>query len=133
MLHRRPDLEGHAIIARKLSFDSASERVEMENASAPSVQSEPANMESTAARNSESAVLRAPFDGAAAGLGDRESPLELSEGRARAMYDQIATYIEEVRTSFRIDVSDAVHTRCMDDLHSLRRGRLNASRSLWKT
>ena len=72
MLHWSPDPEVHAIIARKISFDSSSVRVEIENASAHSVQSEPANMESTAFRTSESAVLRAPFSGGAAGLRDRE-------------------------------------------------------------
>ena len=125
MLHWSPDVEGHAIIARKLLFDSASVRVEMENASAPSIQSEPANMESTAFRTSESAALRVPFGGGAAGLSDREPWPELSEGRTSSMYDWIATYIEEVRTLLRIDVSDAVYTRCMEELRSLREGRFD--------
>ena len=73
-------------------------------------------MESTAFRTSESAALRVPFGGAAAGLSDREQSPELSEGRARAMYDRIATYIEEVRTALRIDVTEAVYTRCMEEL-----------------
>lgn len=47
MLHLSPDLDGHAIIARKLSFDSASVRDEMEEGSAPTIQSEAANMTST--------------------------------------------------------------------------------------
>ena len=72
MLLWSPDLEGHAIIARKLLFDSASVRVGMENASASSIQSEPANMDSTAFRTSESAVLRAPFCGGAAGRSERK-------------------------------------------------------------
>ena len=39
------------------------------------------------------------------------------------MYERIAIYIEEVLTSLRIDVSDAVYTRCMEELRSLREGR----------
>ena len=127
------------IIARRLSFESASARVEMEERPAPSIQSEPANMESTAFCTSESAALRVPFGGAATGLSDRELSPELSEGRARAMYDRIATYIEEVRTALRIDVTEAVYIpqrvyirvawKNYDPL--VRRG-LNASPSLWR-
>ena len=100
MLHWSLDLEGHAIIARRLSFESASARVEMEEGTPPSIQSEPANIESTTCRTSESAALRVPFGGGAAGPSDREPSPELSECHARAMYDRIATYIEEVRTRF---------------------------------
>ena len=41
------------------------------------------------------------------------------------MYERIAEYIEEVRTSVRIDVSDHVYQRCMDELRSLREGRFD--------
>lgn len=38
------------------------------------------------------------------------------------MYGRIAEYIEEVQTSFGIDVSDAAYTRCMNELRSFREG-----------
>ena len=123
MLHWSPDLEGHAIIARRLSYESASARVEMKEGTAPSIQSEPANKESTAFHTSEPAALCVPFGGSAAGLSDREPSPDLSEGRARVMYDRIASYIEEVRTALRIDVADAVYTRCLEELRSFREGR----------
>ena len=105
----------------------------MEEGAANSTQTEPADMDSTAFRTSESAAFRAS-DGAAlrvqvgdgaTGLSDREPSPDLSEGRARAMHDGIAEYIAEVRTSVRIDVSDAVYARCMEELRSLREGRFD--------
>ena len=41
------------------------------------------------------------------------------------MFDRTSEYIEEVRTSLRIDVSDHVYTRCMSELCSLREGRFD--------
>ena len=41
------------------------------------------------------------------------------------MYERIADYIEEVRTSLRIDVTDAVYSRCMEELRSLREGQFD--------
>ena len=41
------------------------------------------------------------------------------------MYERIAEYIEDVQTSLRIDVSDHVYRRCMDELRSLREGRFD--------
>ena len=41
------------------------------------------------------------------------------------MYERIAEYIEDVRTSHRIDVSDHFYRRCMDELRSLREGRFD--------
>ena len=38
------------------------------------------------------------------------------------MYERIADYIEDVRTSLRIDVMDAVYSGCMEELCSLRQG-----------
>ena len=49
--------------------------------------------------------------------------LDFSEGRARAMYDRFAAHIEDVRTSLRIDISDSVYNRCIEELRSLREGR----------
>ena len=132
MLHWSPDLEGHAIIARKISLESASERVEMESASVPSIQSEPANMDSTAFRTSDSAVLCAPLGGGGAGLGEREPSPELSEGRARAMYGSRhilwrsgprleSTYLmRSIRVVWKNSVPFA-------------KGGLNAFPSLWRT
>ena len=39
------------------------------------------------------------------------------------MYDRIAEHIEEARTSLRIDVTDSVYARCMEELRFLREGR----------
>ena len=48
------------------------------------------------------------------------------------MFNRIADYIEEVRTSLRIDVSDTVYTHCMAELGSLREGRFGrVSQLLW--
>lgn len=58
----------------------------------------------------------------AAGPRDRE-PSPNSEERGGAMYALIAQYIEEVRTSIRIEVSDTVYARCMAELRSLREAR----------
>ena len=59
----------------------------------------------------------------AAGPRDCELSPDFSEGRARAMYDRIAEHIEEVQTSLRIDVTDSVYARCMEELRSLRERR----------
>ena len=59
----------------------------------------------------------------AAGPRDRETSPDFSEGRAHTMYDRIAEHIEEVRTSLRIDVTESVYARCMEELRSLRDGR----------
>ena len=48
-----------------------------------------------------------------------------SEERAAGMFDRIAEYIEEVRTSLRINVSDHVYARYMAELRSLREGRFD--------
>ena len=109
---RRP-----AIDPRRLSFSSASVRVEMREGSEPSARSALADMRPSALR------VR-PSDGAA-GPRDREPSLEAPEGRAGAMYERIAEYIEDVQTSLRIDVSDHVYRRCMDELRSLREGRFD--------
>ena len=107
---RRP-----AIDPGRLSFSSAFVRVEMSEGSEPSARSAPADMRPSALR------VR-PTDGAA-GPRDRKPSLEVPEGRARAMYERIAEYIEDVRTSLRIDVSDHVYQRCIDEIRSLREGR----------
>ena len=41
------------------------------------------------------------------------------------MYERIAEYIEDVRPSLRIDVSDHVYRRCMDELRSLCKGKFD--------
>ena len=87
----------------------------MSEGSEPLARSAPADMRPSALR------VR-PTDGAA-GPRDREPLLEVPEGRARTVYERIAEYIEDVRTSLRIDVSDHVYRRCMDELRSLREGR----------
>ena len=77
MLHWSPDLKGHAIIARKLSLNSASLRVEMQEGSEPSMKFAPADMRPTA--------YRVPVGDGAAGHGDREPSSGFFEERARAM------------------------------------------------
>ena len=100
-----------AIDPRRLLFSSASVRFEMSEGFEPSARPAPADMR--------------PRDGAA-GPRDRELSLEVPEGRARAMYERIAEYIEDVPTSLCIDVSDHVYRRCMDELRSLRKGRFHS-------
>ena len=109
---RRP-----AIDPRRLSFSSPSVRIVMSESSEPSARSAPADMRPSA--------LRVRLSDRTAGPRDRELSLEVSEGRARAMYERIAEYIEDVRTSLRIDVSDHVYRRCMDELRALREGRFD--------
>ena len=122
MLHWSPDLGGHTIIARRLSFESASERLEMENASAH--QFNPNQRIWSQPRSAPPGQPCFAPHSAAAPLGSVIANCRLNCQRdARAIYDRIATYIEEVRNSPRIDVSDAVYTRCMDELRSLREGR----------
>ena len=108
---------GSAIDPRILSFSSASVRIEMSEGSEPSARSAPADMRP-------SALVVRLSDGAA-GPRDRELSLEVPEGRARAMYERIAEYIEDVRTFLCIDVFDHVYRRCMDELRSLREGRFD--------
>ena len=71
------------------------------------------------------AALRVRVGDGDAGPRDRKPAPDFSEGRARAMYDRIAEYIEDVRTSLRIDVSDSVYSRCMEELRSLCEGRFD--------
>ena len=87
----------------------------MNEGSEPTVHSAPADMRASALR------VR-PGDGAA-GRRDRELSLDYSEGCARAMYERITEYIEEFRTSLRIDVTDHVYARCRDESRFLREGR----------
>ena len=80
-----------------------------------SIRSEPADVRESA--------RRVQVGDGAAGPRHREPSPDFSEGRPRAMYDRIAEHIEEVRTSLRIDVTDSVYARCMEELRSLREGR----------
>ena len=89
----------------------------MSKGSEPSARSASADMP-------QSALRVRPTDGAA-GPREHEPSLKVPEGRARAMYERMAEYIEDVRTSLRIDVSDHVYRRCMDELRSLRKGRFD--------
>ena len=70
-------------------------------------------------------VTSATFGDGEAGRRDCEPSPESSQVQAAAMFDRIADYIEEVRNFLRIDVSDAVYTRCMPELRSLREGRFD--------
>ena len=107
-------------ISEKTSFPSASDRVGMSQDYEPSICSEAADP-SPAAMQSPSATSG---DGDT-GPRDREPSPGSSEESAAAMFDSITEYIEEVRTSLRIDVSDHVYTRCMAELRSLREGRFD--------
>ena len=121
MLQWSPDLEDPGIrTPRRVPFPSASDRGKMSQEYEPSVRSEAADR-SPAAMQSPSA----PSGDGDAGPRDREPSPGSSEERAAAMFDRIAEYIEEVRTSIRIDVSDHVYTRCMAELRSLRERRFD--------
>ena len=121
MLQWYLDLEDPGVrTPRRIPFASASDRVEMSQDYEPSIRSEPADL-SPAGMQSPSA----PSGDGDAGLRDREPSPRSSEERAAAIFDRIAEYIEEVRTSLRIDVSDHVYTRCMAELRSLREGRFD--------
>ena len=98
------------ITPRGLSLTSASVRVEMSGEYPTSVRSELVDVREVA--------LRVQVGDGDAGPRDREPSPDFSEGRARTMYDRIAGYIEDVRTSFLIDVSDSVYARCMEALYS---------------
>ena len=87
----------------------------MKEGSEPTVHSATADM-----RASE---LRIQPGHGAAGPRDREPSPDYSSERARAMYERIAEYIEDVRTSLRIDMIYHVYARCRDESRSLREGR----------
>ena len=106
MLQWSPDLEDSNIVPKTLYLSSASVRVEMSEEYEASIRSSPADLRTAATQ-----VSSAPFSDGDAGLRDREPLPESSEGQAAAMYERIADYIEEVRTSLRIDVTGAVYTR----------------------
>ena len=101
-------------------FPSAPDRVEMSQDYEPSIRSEAADPSPAAMQ-----VPSAPSGDGDAGPRDREPSPGSSEEQAAAMFDRIAEYIEEVRTSLRIDVSYAVYNRCMNELRSLREGRFD--------
>ena len=86
----------------------------------PSIRSETADPSPAAMQ-----VSAAPSGDGDKGRRDREPSPGSSEEQAAAMIDRIAEYIEKVRTSLRIDVSDAVYNRCMTELRSLRDGRFD--------
>ena len=68
-------------------------------------------------------ALRVQVGDGDAGRRDCQPSPDVSELRVCAMYDRIAEYIEDVRTSLRIDVSDSVYARCMEELRSPCEGR----------
>ena len=115
MLQWSLDLEDPEDHSEQVVVSSLSVRVEMSEGSEPSGHPAPADMWASALR-----VL--PGDGAA-GPRDREPSLDYSEGRARAIYERIAEYVEDIRTSLRIDVTYHVYARCRDESRSLREGR----------
>ena len=80
-----------------------------------SIRSEPADVQETA--------LPVRVGDGDADPHDRGPAPDSSEGRAGAMYDRIAEYIEDVLTSLRIDVSNSVYSRSMQELRFLREGR----------
>ena len=121
MLQWSPDLEDPGVrTPRRLPFPSASDRVEMSQEYGPSVRSKAADP-SPATMQSPSA----PSGDGDAGPRDREPSPGSSEETEAAMFDRITEYIEEVRTSLQIDVSDHLYTRCMAELRSLREGRFD--------
>ena len=92
----------------------------MEEGSEPSIRSAPADMRAAAME-----VPSAPSGDGDAGLRYREPSPPSLEGQEAAMYERIADYIGEVRTSLRIDVTDAVYSRCMEELRSVRAERFD--------
>ena len=60
-----------------------------------------------------------------AGLRDCEPSPQSPQGQAAVMFDHIAEYIEEVRTSLSIDISDAVCKRWVAEFRSLRERRFD--------
>ena len=94
MLQWYPDREDSQIFPRRLSFSNASVHVEMGEEYEHSIRSAPADMRVPATE-----VPSAPIGDGDVGFRDREPSLESSEGQAAAMYELIADYIEEARTS----------------------------------
>ena len=107
-------------ISEKTSFPSASDRVEMSQDYEPSIRSEAADPNPAAMQ-----VPSVPSGDGDADPRDRKPSPGSSEEQAAAMFDLIVEYIEEVRTSLCIDVSDAVYNRCMTELRSLCKGRFD--------
>lgn len=94
------------------SLNSASMRAEMNEGSEHSTQSALADICSPA--------LRVRAGDEADGPSNHAPSPEISKERERAMYDRIAEYIEEFRTSLRIQVPDAFYELCMEELRSFR-------------
>ena len=89
----------------------------MNEGSEPSIRSAPADMRPSA--------LRVRLSKGAGGPRDSEPPLEVLQGRDRAMYERIAEFIKDVRTSPGIDVPDQVYWQCMEELHLFSKGRFD--------
>ena len=70
-------------------------------------------------------VLSAPLGDGDAGLRDCEPLLRSFEGQVASMYERIADYIDEIHTSLRIYLPDAVYSSRMDELRSLRDGQFD--------